>query len=192
MGAVEDEGTFWIQLLMMVMLAAGAGIYLLFKSRAKRFERQTHDEVIETIIETPQSLAVSAPLPIIARPENRRIEWPAPSEIKPRRKNLTGGMELLARNFLVSVVERTDLPDHRDIAMRCLCFTELGRRGELWSIASTALKIYTLDEDGFYGKVIRFEAMAELAGRTVKESHNVAEINPAPSLEKEPAAHHAG
>ena len=36
MGAVEEEGTFWIQLLMMVMLAAGAGIYFLFKSRAKR------------------------------------------------------------------------------------------------------------------------------------------------------------
>ena len=192
MGAVEDEGTFWIQLLMMVMLAAGAGIYLLFKSRAKRFERQTRDEVIETIIETPQPLAVSAPLPIIARPEKRRIEWPVVSEAEPRRKNLTGGMELLARNFLVSVVERTDSPNQRDIEMRRLCFTELGRRGELWSIASTALKIYTLDEDGFYGKVIRFEAMAELAGRTVKESHNVAEINPAPSLEKEPAAHHAG
>jgi hypothetical protein len=192
MGAVEDEGTFWIQLLMMVMIAAGAGIYLLFKSRAKRAEQQTHDEVIETIIETPQHLAVRAPLPIIARPENRRIEWPVVSEVEPRRKNLTGGMELLARNFLVSVVERTDSPNHRDIEMRRLCFTELGRRGELWSIASTALKIYTLDEDGFYGKVIRFEAMAELAGRTVSQSHNVAEINPASSIEKEPAARHAG
>jgi hypothetical protein len=213
MGAVEDEGTFWIQLLMMVMLAAGAGIYLLFKSRAKRAEQQTHDEVIETIIETPmvpalskvegsfaspepgrrveppKYLAKSAPLH--ASPENRRIEWPTASEIKPRRKNLTSGMELLARNFLVSVVEQTDSPNQRDIEMRRLCFTELGRRGELWSIASTALKIYTLDEDGFYGKVIRFEAMAELAGRTVKEPHNVAEINPASSLEKEPAAHNA-
>ena len=122
-------------------------------------------------------------------------------------------MELLARNFLVSVVERTDSPDQRDVAMRRLCFVELTRRGELWSLASTALKIYTLDEDGFYGKVIRFEAMAELAGRTrpdkgavedsetvnepgrsrtAKESHNIAEIPPASPTEKEPAAHHAG
>ena len=50
--------------------------------------------------------------------------------------------------------------------MRRLCFAELARRGELWTLASNALKIYTLDEDGFYGKVIRCEAMAELAGRT--------------------------
>ena len=50
MGAVEDEGTFWIQLLMMVILAAGVGIYGLVKSRVKRVERQTHDETIETII----------------------------------------------------------------------------------------------------------------------------------------------
>ena len=75
-------------------------------------------------------------------------------------------MELLARNFLTGVVEQTNSPDQRDIEMRRLCFTELGRRGELWAIASTALKVYTLDEDGFYGKVIRCEAMAELAGRT--------------------------
>ena len=75
-------------------------------------------------------------------------------------------MELLARNFLTGVVEQTNSPDQRDIEMRRLCFAELTRRGELWAIASTALKVYTLDEDGFYGKIIRCEAMAELAGRT--------------------------
>ena len=208
MGAVEEEGTFWIQLLMLVMLAAGAGIYILFKSRVKRAGRETHDEVIETIIETPvvslveppKSLSKSAPLPPPAPAEHRRIEWsvtseikpPVVSEVEPRQKDLTGGMELLARNFLVSVVERTGSPDQRDVTMRCLCFTELTRRGQLASLASTALKIYTLDEDGFYGKVIRFEAMAELAGRTAKDSHNIAEISPAPSTEKEPAVHHAG
>ena len=60
MGAVEEEGTFWIQLLMLVMLAAGAGIYILFKSRVKRAGRETHDEVIETIIETPVVSLVNA------------------------------------------------------------------------------------------------------------------------------------
>ena len=50
--------------------------------------------------------------------------------------------------------------------MRRLCFAELVRRGELWAVASIPLKVYTLDENEFYGKVIRYEAMAELAGRT--------------------------
>jgi hypothetical protein len=166
MGAVEDEGTFWIQLLMIVILAAGAGIYVTIKSRAKRTERETHDEVIETIIETSKSPAKISALPPAAPAERRRIEWPAASEIKPRHKDLIGGMELLARNFLVGIVEQTDSSDRRDIEMRCLCFNELTRRGELWSIASNALKVYILDQDGFYGKVIRCEAMAELAGRT--------------------------
>jgi hypothetical protein len=140
LGAVEDEGTFWIQLLMVVILAAGVGIYGLVKSRAKRVEQEAHDEIIETIIEPPKPLV--------------------------KKRNLSGGMELLARNFLVGVVEQTDSPDQRDIEMRRLCFVELIRRGELWALASNALKVYTLDKDGFYGKVIRCEAMAELAGRT--------------------------
>jgi len=140
LGAVEDEKTFWIQLLMMVILAAGVGIYGLVKVRAKRVEQETHDEIIETIIEPPKPLV--------------------------KKHDLSGGMELLARNFLAGIVEQTDSPDQRDIEMRRLCFAELARRGELWAVASSALKVYTLDENGFYGKVIRFEAMAELAGRT--------------------------
>jgi hypothetical protein len=63
--------------------------------------------------------------------------------------------------------------------MRRLCFAELARRGELWAIVSSALKIYTLDEDGFYGKVIRCEAMAELAGRTGKSPQNALDSAPA-------------
>jgi hypothetical protein len=140
LGAVEDEGTFWIQLLMVVILAVGVGIYGLVKSRAKRVEQETHDEIIETIVEPPKPLV--------------------------KKRNLSGGMELLARNFLLSVVEQTDSPDQRDFEMRRLCFAELARRGELSEVAGTALKVYTLDKDGFYGKVIRFEAMAELAERT--------------------------
>ena len=140
LGAVEDEGTFWIQLLMVVILAAGLGIYGLVKSRVKRVELEAHDEIIETIIEPPKPLV--------------------------KKRNISGGMELLARNFLVGVVEQTDSPGQRDIEMRRLCFAELVRRGELWAVASIHLKVYTLDEDGFYGKVIRCEAMAELAGRT--------------------------
>jgi hypothetical protein len=163
MGAVEDERTFWIQLLMIVILAAGAGTYVMVKSRVKRAERQIRDETIETIIVPPVGSFVEPSKPLAAG--HTSPEKPAAGD-KPRQRDLSGGMELLARNFLTGVVEQTSSPDLRDIEMRRLCFTELGRRGELWAIASTALKVYTLDEDGFYGKVIRCEAMAELAGRT--------------------------
>jgi len=131
LGAVEDEKTFWIQLLMVVILATGVGIYGLVKSRVKRIKLEAHDEIIETIIEPPKPLV--------------------------KKRNLSGGMELLARNFLAGVVEQTGSSDPRDIEMRRLCFAELVRRGELWALASNALKVYTLDEGGFYGKVIRCE-----------------------------------
>jgi len=182
LGAVEDEGTFWIQLLMLVMLAAGAGAYLMFKSRVKRIDRRAHDEAIEDIIK-PSAVSVFEPA--------KAVSGPKPSA---KKKDTLAGMELLERNFLVSVVERTDSPDQRDIEMRRLCFTELTRRKELWSIASAALKVYTLDEDGFYGKVIRCEAMAELAGRTVKESSKAGEIfgiSPSGSEAVSSAAHHS-
>ena len=148
MGAVEDEKTFWIQLLMVVILAAGVGVYGSVKSRAKRIEQQARDETIEAVIAPAKPLATAH-----ASHEKHVI-----SEIKPRQRDLSGGMELLARNFLTGVVEQTNSPDQRDIEMRRLCFTELKRRGELWAIASTALKVYTLDEDGFYGKIIRRSA----------------------------------
>ncbi|MGD0552683.1 MAG: hypothetical protein ABSB25_08535 [Sedimentisphaerales bacterium] len=184
MGAVEDEATFWIQLLMIVILAAGVGTYIMVKSRAKRIERQTRDETIETIIAPPKPLATG----------HASTEKPAAGE-KPRQRDLSGGMELLARNFLTGVVEQTNSPDQRDIEMRRMCFTELGRRGELWAIASTALKVYTLDEDGFYGKVIRCDAMAELAGRTADKPQNATETPPASpeNQEQAPSAtRHAG
>lgn len=206
MGAVEDEATFWIQLLMIVILAAGAGTYVMVKSRAKRIERQTHDETIEAIIAPQKPLATGHVSP----------ERPAVGEIKPRRRDLSGGMELLARNFLTGVVEQTDSPDQRDIEMRRLCFAELTRRGELWAIVSTTLKVYTLDKDGFYGKIIRCEAMAELSGRTCSgggaaanpetanesgrsrtadKPRNAAETSPASPENQEraeSATHHAG
>ena len=180
MGAVEDEGTFWIQLLMLVILAAGTGAYILARSRLKRAERHMHDEKIETIIVPPKPLVIT----------HASSESPVAGG-KPRQKNLSGGMELLTGNFLVSVVERTDSPDRRDVEMRRLCFTELARRGELHTLADAALKVYTLDADGFYGKIIRREAMAELASRPP----NAAEAAPPSSENREQAestAHHVG
>jgi hypothetical protein len=59
-----------------------------------------------------------------------------------------------------------------------LCFDELVRRGNLEAVAGPALKVYTVDKHGFYGKVIRCEAMKEMATRT---SAVPSEIPKAPS-----------
>jgi len=77
-------------------------------------------------------------------------------------------MELLTRDFLVEVVERTGPAEMRDITMRTLCFVELVRRGELWAVASDALKTYTLNAEGAFNKSIRYQAMRELAKRTTE------------------------
>jgi hypothetical protein len=75
-------------------------------------------------------------------------------------------MELLTRDFLVEVVERTGSAEMRDVTMRNLCFTELVRRGELGAVSSDALKTYTLNTEGVFDKSIRYQAMKELAKRT--------------------------
>ena len=149
LAAGDSEDAFWVQLLVVVILAAGVGIYGVVKSRAKRIEQESSDEAIEALIEQPAPFA--------------------------KRRDLTSGMELLARDFLVGVVERSGEADQRDITMQRLCFAELSRRGELWAAASNALKAYVIDEGKLFGKEICCEAMRELAERTGKVSEQAAD-----------------
>jgi hypothetical protein len=149
LAAGDSEDAFWVQLLVVVILATGVGIYGVVKSRVKRLERESSDETIETLIEQPTPIA--------------------------KRRDLASGMELLARDFLVEVVERTGEANQRDIVMQRLCFAELVRRGELWAAASNALKAYVLDGGKLFGKDICCEAMKELAERTGKVSEQTAD-----------------
>ncbi|MBN2019992.1 MAG: hypothetical protein JW749_07195 [Sedimentisphaerales bacterium] len=156
LAAGDGEETFWVQLLVFMTLAAGWGVYVLARSRARRFKRAADDELIETVI-------------------GHRADGQAPADgigkaTQPQKKrNLKSGMGLLDRAFLVEVVERTEAADTHDVAMRSMCFYELMRRRELRALSSGALMVYTLDKEGFFDKTIRREAMAELAGRTGKE-----------------------
>jgi hypothetical protein len=110
----------------------------------------------------------------------RQPEVPASAvKFATKKRDLTSGMELLAMEFLVKVVDgvvrppiaafegrQSDAVDQLDIMKHRLCFDELVRRGNLWAVVGPALKVYTVDEYGFYGKKIRCEAMKELATRT--------------------------
>jgi hypothetical protein len=85
-------------------------------------------------------------------------------------RDLGSGMEMLEMDFLLSVVENTKGDDKNDVTMRKLVFNELIRREELDAIDSTALKVYTVDEDRLYGKDIQCEAMKKLTERTTRKS----------------------
>jgi hypothetical protein len=188
LAAGNSEETIWVQLLIVVILACAAGIYTLAKSR-KRIRRYTQDNIIETIIESPpaaspninkkQFVINSAPAlhspkgegwvsasssmksPVKAAPV--RFEFKTPVK---KSHDTSGGMELLTRDFLVGIVEKVNCLDKPDIAMRSMCWNELSRRGELFALSSESLKIYILNDKGFFDKSIRREAMVELAGRT--------------------------
>ena len=81
-------------------------------------------------------------------------------------KDLSGGMEILEPDFLLSVVENTKGDDSNDITMRRLTFYELLRRNQLNTVDSNALKVYAVNEHKFYDKTIQCEAMKMLTERT--------------------------
>ncbi|MGA1979265.1 MAG: hypothetical protein ABSG99_01700 [Sedimentisphaerales bacterium] len=101
----------------------------------------------------------------ISGEENLKSEWN-----KNREKDLAGGMEILDLDFLLSIVENTGGNDKNDVAMRRLTFDELGRREQLDTIDSNALKVYAMNEGNLYGKVIQCEAMKVLTERTTRKS----------------------
>jgi hypothetical protein len=53
-----------------------------------------------------------------------------------------------------------------DVTMRKLNFNELIRTEQLQAVDSNALKVYALNEDGFYDKQIQYESIKELTART--------------------------
>ena len=180
LAAGDSEESFWVQLLVVVILAAGVGIYTLAKSRAKRVRRKASDEIIETLFE-PQNNDSSSALHLPRRrfelkPDSQSSVLSPPSLVirhsipSHKRRDTAGGMELLTGDFLAGVVEHIDDVDNPGIAMRSMCWKELARRGELGAVSSKALKKYILNEGGFFDKLIRREAMAQLASRTEKET----------------------
>ena len=79
-------------------------------------------------------------------------------------------MELLKLDFLVSLVEKTEGDDERDVMIRKLSFSEMSRRKQLKATDSNALKVYAMDEGNLYGKEIQCGAMKELTERTALRS----------------------
>lgn len=215
LAAGDGEDTFWIQLLVMVILAAGAGVFGVIKKHRARYGSagnpirrfldalgrrvsefrpfvlvrrfapqvtQAGQAIVHAIRRTQTKLGnrsnpVAATLKIETCPsagvnrksmEQESLPTARTSRPKAGSRDLNSGTELLTRDFLVDVVERTDSLEMCDVTMRNLCFIELVRRGELGAVSSDALKTYTLNTEGVFDKSIRYQAMKELAGRTAR------------------------
>jgi hypothetical protein len=174
----EGDDTFWMQILVVVILAGAFGIFSLAKARANKFKRNDrqfsehhrHRQNHSAQFAARKELLSAAPIAVSNIDENKKlVEKAFKKPIVERERDLHSGMEILEPDFLLKVVENTnDGSDEKDVAMRKLNFKELLRRGELSQIDSHALKIYAINKGNVYGKDIQCEAIKTLAERTAK------------------------
>ena len=192
----EGEDTFWMQILVLVILAGSFGIVSFARAKANKFKEQNdpacpqkskyqrHWQIKPSLEHGKSSPSVSITESSVDKHKKTKqpmLNFYTPaktSRARPKRKlvkekeeqkekDLNSGMELLELNFLLSTVENTnDGGDEKDIIIRKLNFKELLRRGELNRADSNALKIYALNKNNRYGKDIQCEAMKNLAERT--------------------------
>jgi len=184
-GNMDEEGSFWIQLLVLVVLAAVVGIVSLIKARAKRLKKQTQhrlkgsgrtyrdsreqiravkDKYVEFFLKTAQPKTSTQET--LFDFEAAKTTSGETQEHETKRRDLDSGMEILDLDFLVKVVKKTRGKNKKNVTMRQLAFKELARREQLDLISSKTLNFYTINKGNIYDKNIQCEAMAELAKRT--------------------------
>ncbi len=192
---MDEEGTFWIQLLVLIVLGAVVGIGSLIKTRAKRFKTQEQhrpegvvrspsqrrrqieafkklkDKYVEKILKTAQPKTIVKEPMFDFADSGTTSEGKHTKEIgKTGRRELASGMEILDLDFLLSIVEKTKGRNKKDVMMRKLVFNELVRREQLGTVDSGVLNVYTLNKSKLYSKDIQCEAMKALAERTKPRS----------------------
>ncbi len=182
----DEEGTFWIQMLMLVILVAVVGVGSLIKTRVKRFKTQKQyradissktynpgdeqiravkDKYIEFFLKTAPTKKITKE-PMFDFESADKV---SSGEHKEGR-NVSSGMEILDLDFLVKIVENTKGRNKKDVMMRKLVFDELLRREQVTAIDSKALNIYTMNKSKLYKKEIQCAAMKALAERTKSRS----------------------
>lgn len=188
---MDGEDTFWIQMLVLVVLGAVAGIVSLIKTRANRFKTQKQywpegagrphsrrgrqieavkelkDKCLGIFLKTAQPKTITEGPMFDFEAADIAGQGKQKNEIdKAGRKDLASGMEILELDFLLSIVENTKGNNKKDVMMRKLVFNELIRREQLDAVDSDALNVYTLNKGKLYNKDIQCGAMKELAERT--------------------------
>jgi hypothetical protein len=169
-----------MQMLVLVILATGVGIWGLIKARGKRFggrkegytgyagARQSRGRWQDRAFKELKEKGLGIGLKMTrAKAVVKEPVFDFGGGGRERKgKDLSGGMEMLQRDFLLRVVEKTGGKDKNDVMMRKFSFKELVRREELKAADSKAIKIYAINKDNIYGKDIQCVAMKELAERT--------------------------
>ena len=193
-GNIDGEDTVWMQMLVFVVLAVLLAIGHLIKTKANRFKNHRQDwpehslaqntrrrwrtralkelkDKYLRILRTAQPKAVmEKPVLDFNAPDIARRDKPRNESAGERGRDLHSGMEILELDLLLSIVEKTEGDDEKDVVMQEINFNELLRREQLAVVDSDALKVYAVNKGNLYGKAIQCEAMKELTIRTARKS----------------------
>ena len=189
----DEESTFWIQILVFLLVAVSLGVYSLTKNNRSKDQQQniayTKSLWRFQLPHKPVALRKGIVQEYIARMKDTRHHIPnlsqepkldfdslsTASQKNPKNtlateknKDLQSGMELLELDFLLSIVENTKGNDQNDVTMRKLNLNEVLRREKLSQVKSKVLTVYAINRGNLYGKDIQCEAIGELAERTMR------------------------
>jgi hypothetical protein len=179
------EDAIWMELLVIVIVAAGAGVYGIVRKKGARLgTRQGYGMQrakyggFERLKDAAKTAAQKWTGAFAGADKNTTVPAQTVLDLMTpedgagkrfgadKKRDTSSGMEILAGDFLVGVVEGLEGNDGRSVDMRAFSFNELVRRGELRAVESSALAVYAKDEHHLYGKRIQCEALKELAKRT--------------------------
>jgi hypothetical protein len=193
-GNVDGEDTIWMQMLVFVLLVVLLAIGHLIKTKANSFKNQRQDRPEDSlakgtrrrqrtgalkelkdkylgILRTAQlKTTIEKPVLDFNAPDIARRDKPRNKSAGERPRDLHSGMEILELDLLLSIVEKTEGDDEKNVVMRELNFKELRRREQLAAVDSDALKVYAVNKRNLYGRAIQCEAMKELTIRTARKS----------------------
>jgi hypothetical protein len=204
-----EESSFWVQILVFLLVAVFFGVYSLTKNNRSKHKDQQQKLPEETrthyaksrwrfrLPHKPVALRKGIVQEYIARMKDTRHHIPILSQepkrlgtasrknlknkqVAEKNKDLQSGMELLELDFLLSIVENTKGNDQNDVTMRKLNFNEVLRRKKLSQVNSKVLTVYAINRGNLYGKDIQCKAMGELAERTMRMNRHEA-LQPAVS-----------
>ena len=179
----DSEQTFWIAMLMIVLVSSAVGLWVMI--RKKSSEDSPQDEIYDYPATT--QAAINHHTKMDYKLESL-VENPASHSTRGLRRrkfaDLGSGLELLELPFLVGVVSDTGGKSKLDAEMRKIAFTELARRERLGDVASKVLKVYAKNSacggpkggEGGFGKAIQCQAIRELSSRTKTQKHELVAI----------------
>jgi len=187
------EETFWMSILIIVLLSSGVGIWTLVRRKSNQdslseeyseydvqsAEGMNRHKKTDAVIET---LIKQSAVPETGQYSIRSSRKGAVGRRFRKAADLQSGLELLELPFLTGMVSDIESRQYLDIEMRKIAFMELVRRGQLGSIEGNVLKVYAKNSassacggpkggKGGFGKAIQCEALKELAARTRSEKH---------------------